>query len=829
MVSIKQVLYRDGLAANIDSGAWEKLDEAQRIDEFDHHFAWWISNGAGTDITVGRMWASRDGKGRAKYPMVICAQCRGVGFDWALNTALPLIVETEIRCKGASTAQEVIGIIDGLRTALRAKVGSNVQPISLDPRAVSTLASALGHPASPSFARSIYAIDRECAMFAIPTTGSRWGSAAAPATADARTALTLRLPIPTSQELQASLCIQQWLTVLLGRLDPATPMLLLKPRNGAWTDALIGEPGAAQAYALRAGQQAMPLISDVPYTLDAPFLQEVERLVSDSRSMNPITIDPLKRRALSAPGGRLRSHGVSGVIGSLAPWLVAAAAGLSSGLVGVESVAFGAQPDPAPTAQDSGAQQAEPATNTAPTREDSRDRYNQLLRELKATVERPGISDDTARTAAQSFINAASELPGGIVYLRQTDELLTGLRRIIAQPGTGRGADADATRAGPGTIPAVTPAALMDGRVRFTLPGGRSGDESFIEFARVQPSGPYSNVWISTTEVSARLFNDTVTSLGSWEQIRKIMHTFGLEEDERLGPRVWRWTFGKKPGSTLPVINGIAPSMHWLVRSDGPGASEVYAKDVNPGQPSIEMPMQHISPDASIYAASLLGCRLPTADEWRAAQRTYAANLPQQSFNLRDRTWARQQQYAEAQTEAGKRVWAADAGSFVWIDAPLAPKTPKSTQIVESDDGVLWFLPVGVSAGESNTGGGGSGGAGVSVASATTSAPIVKHLVGNVAEWVWNGPDVGAGRDAATIQKAIEASADKIGVIGASALSSPGVPPETFQQALLGEAREGYADVGFRLAFTVGPAIGVSVADRVNALLTPLPTLNQTP
>src|SRR5262249_35748729 len=74
----KRVLYIEGVGGQIDAGAWEKLDPAQRTDGFNHVFLWQ----RGGQFLLGRMWSSSDGKGRTRYPMVLCAHCIGASLGW---------------------------------------------------------------------------------------------------------------------------------------------------------------------------------------------------------------------------------------------------------------------------------------------------------------------------------------------------------------------------------------------------------------------------------------------------------------------------------------------------------------------------------------------------------------------------------------------------------------------------------------------------------------------------------------------------------------------------------------------------------------------------
>src|SRR5215469_9189084 len=76
LITAKRLLYVQGINQNIDAGAWENLDPDKRLDAFRHDFLWHMKgtgSGEGDSLIAGRMWSSVDGKGRDKYPMVLCA------------------------------------------------------------------------------------------------------------------------------------------------------------------------------------------------------------------------------------------------------------------------------------------------------------------------------------------------------------------------------------------------------------------------------------------------------------------------------------------------------------------------------------------------------------------------------------------------------------------------------------------------------------------------------------------------------------------------------------------------------------------------------------
>ena len=99
--------------------------------------------------------------------------------------------------------------------------------------------------------------------------------------------------------------------------------------------------------------------------------------------------------------------------------------------------------------------------------------------------------------------------------------------------------------------------------------------------------------------------------------------------DPRPGPRAWEWPrYGRSPDITWSRV--------WLGDEFIPRGVQHYPKEIadwyNRTQignergerapelnPSRRQPMQYVSAKAAMLAASLAGCRLPTASEWTAS------------------------------------------------------------------------------------------------------------------------------------------------------------------------------------------------------------------
>jgi hypothetical protein len=170
-----------------------------------------------------------------------------------------------------------------------------------------------------------------------------------------------------------------------------------------------------------------------------------------------------------------------------------------------------------------------------------------------------------------------------------------------------------------------------------------------------------------------------------------------------------------------------------------------------------------------VHIAAALGCRLPSSAEWLAAAR----RIPDatRGWNRRDATWLRYAQYyAQHPCPAG----AAAAESF------RTTTGDQTRAAVTEDDGVLWLADV-------------------------DSGPDVpfRHLIGNVAEWCFEGPAVLDARLSDHPQLGTLSTKD-CRIIGGSALSEPDIDPMKPYPVSDVDAGAplGFSDVGVRLAFS---------------------------
>lgn len=262
LIIAKTLFYVNGIGGQIDSGAWEKLDASQQLSAFKHLFLWQRSG----QFLIGRLWSSSDGKGRKRYPMVVCTHFVGVTLGWALKQALPALAELEEALVRTNSAEEVRALLNRKRTALRETLPSAQIQGEYAPVAPETLERILqdgGEANREGFLRVLYQGKSQFGAFApgkfnprTQTSGLR--------------AQQIRVPASGANPEQTLLF---WTRFFLTQVDQSVPLLLTLPLEANWLDATAGEPESHEFFCLRASPKAVPLVSEVPYSFDTAFRQ----------------------------------------------------------------------------------------------------------------------------------------------------------------------------------------------------------------------------------------------------------------------------------------------------------------------------------------------------------------------------------------------------------------------------------------------------------------------------------------------------------------------------------------------------------------------------
>lgn len=303
LTEIKRVIYLEGMNGNIDAGTWEALPPGASVDGFNHIFLARVAEG----VIVGRFWSSTDGKGRSRYPMVVCAQVSGLSPEFACRVALARLAQLEGECKLASSQGGVVAALEVARADLAARASGAAEE---GPRSVSATkrlaeSEALG-PQRLGMHRVLYQMQRDMAAYR-PLTGR--STAAFSRSTEAR-AQHLRVPqgvAPASEALLA------WFHFCEEHLSRNASVLLIAPEQQRWIDVIVGDAGTKDLFCVRAGEEAVPCASDIPYTLDDAFVREAQALIdrppgqeSAGEVARPVRREPPASGGASRAGTRQR-------------------------------------------------------------------------------------------------------------------------------------------------------------------------------------------------------------------------------------------------------------------------------------------------------------------------------------------------------------------------------------------------------------------------------------------------------------------------------------------------------------------------------------------
>jgi len=331
----KRAFYIQGVGGQIDTGAWEKLKEDQKLPAFDHVFLWQRTG----QFLVGRLWSSSDGKGRTRYPMIVCAHCVGVSLTWVLETVLPRLAEVERDCKAANSAAAVRTILDRARSGLRASLGSAApQDSTIPPEALRRFLSDPGFGADQiGWFRFLYVAQSQLAEFSPLKITPK-------SDLQSLRAQALRLPVGSASH---ELALRLWTRFLTGIVDPSIPLFMVIPAGQAWIDVVAGRPSTQDFFCLRAGSTALPLVTDVPYQIDAEFKARAGQMLADFQAGGTISIvaQPAARPAPS-PGGAPKARWWSAWTGKKLVLLVCGAGVLLVAVVVISQMGSGSKPGP---------------------------------------------------------------------------------------------------------------------------------------------------------------------------------------------------------------------------------------------------------------------------------------------------------------------------------------------------------------------------------------------------------------------------------------------------------------------------------------------------
>jgi hypothetical protein len=245
LVLTKKLLYSQGIAAQLASGAWDQIEKSGNAIAFDHRFCWSRENQA----IAGAVWASADRKGRTRFPIIICGHV-GVNGPRAIDLLLTPIEQLGAQSSSMKTPDEFRDSLNRVHSELLRTVShlSDKKP-----------GFALKESEQNSILPSLVAISAGIrSRRRRDATGSQF-----------RIASTLSRPRDT-------LCF--WVAYLAAQELLSAPCLAIAANGRKWIDLIIGEPVHNEFFCLRANEAALPP------TLIKVSESERERLRSAARA-----------------------------------------------------------------------------------------------------------------------------------------------------------------------------------------------------------------------------------------------------------------------------------------------------------------------------------------------------------------------------------------------------------------------------------------------------------------------------------------------------------------------------------------------------------------
>ncbi|HTV42657.1 MAG TPA: hypothetical protein VMF08_18985 [Candidatus Sulfotelmatobacter sp.] len=285
LANLKQSLYFDGIRGQVDAGAWEKMEQIKRIEGFDHLFLW-LRPGR---VFLGMMWSSSDRIGRAKYPMILCAEGDGFTPAFMLANAKPEMERLRDACKTLASAEEVTAecrmALDRLRGTCERAQGGWTEPFLDTQERQRFLDCAELAPDRTGFLRILHEYLTEQGI------------------ASEKKTKHLRVPAITSVQTDG---FTPWVEFFKCIVPAKTPVLFVKRNGEAWLDVVVGEPASHDFFCLQAATDALPLATQIPYDISPDTISTLDAVAS-RLGLGP---DPVRQSRPQAPVAPVAAPGI---------------------------------------------------------------------------------------------------------------------------------------------------------------------------------------------------------------------------------------------------------------------------------------------------------------------------------------------------------------------------------------------------------------------------------------------------------------------------------------------------------------------------------------
>ncbi|MBV8279308.1 MAG: hypothetical protein JO170_29160 [Verrucomicrobia bacterium] len=231
LVAVRQILYSEGIASQVSSGAWSRLEESGQALKFDHRFVW----SREAKSVIGGIWASRDGKGRTHFPLIVCLQSAVNGWR-AIRSFLEPVDQLGILCQVAKDQQK-----------LRDSFGDTQRRLT---RIAGWDSDGETRPNDLSKQQACAAINGMIAL------SQRLGKRSKHGARNLDKSLHFRLPAVSARTQES---LEFWAGYLETQFNPRFPYLTIASGGFGPIDIIAGEPKVNDFFCLRATESCLPL------------------------------------------------------------------------------------------------------------------------------------------------------------------------------------------------------------------------------------------------------------------------------------------------------------------------------------------------------------------------------------------------------------------------------------------------------------------------------------------------------------------------------------------------------------------------------------------
>lgn len=278
----KRILYVNGIGSIIDSGDWESATPEKIVTDFDHTYVWFRKN----EFLIGQLWASSDGKGRSKYPMVIGCHLKQVPLNLAFKKIFPYLKILEARCKSCSKQTELLKAVEETQSSICQVLSIKSKDIDKNQKAKQKreLRESLLpkndeiEQTEEGWIRILYHLKSQLTNYTDKNFRPKHFNK------QAIGAEVLRLPL-INQSFENS--VGPWLRFLQTQISTDTPLLFIAPRQMPWNDIIIGEPSKRELFNLKVSLESFPYPYQIPYSINDEFknkAQGVMRVLTKGKS-----------------------------------------------------------------------------------------------------------------------------------------------------------------------------------------------------------------------------------------------------------------------------------------------------------------------------------------------------------------------------------------------------------------------------------------------------------------------------------------------------------------------------------------------------------------